>query len=335
MVDVGWQVSVPGLALFLALVAAWAGLLWISRRVSLIRAHEGGIVLRGLLSARSYPWAAFSEMRRQHGELELVGDRFRLPMRLDILSAGGTPLIIRRGRYAFATLPMRLFLVWLRGRLADRQEPPIAFSRRDRILGRLVIGAIIAANVALFLVSRPFEGSDLLFARRLERLGAVNELWRKEPWRLFASLFLHGTVVHISFNMIMLAALGKWAGKIFGWTRTVLIYLAGGVLGNWLGIVLRSWWAGGSPIVSVGASTAILAMFGALLGATYRRPDAVPLAARIRFRWAIPVSFILLIGFGYAIPMIDNYAHAGGFAAGFLLAWPIPPRQAAPRDAAG
>ncbi len=61
---------------------------------------------------------------------------------------------------------------------------------------------------------------------------------------------------------------------------------------------------------------------------------------RARFRWAIPVMLLLILGMGLAIPVVDNFAHLGGFAAGMLLVLVVPPQKArkarkAPADGEG
>jgi rhomboid protease GluP len=134
--------------------------------------------------------------------------------------------------------------------------------------------------------------------------------------------------------MLALAVLGPWIGWIFGWWRGVGLYLASGVLGNLIAQLLPqllprgSESDGGMPGPSVGASTAILGLLGALLAVTYRRPERIPLAARARFRWAIPLTFLLTLGLGLVIRPLDNGAHLGGFVAGLALAWWLPPRKA-------
>ena len=128
--------------------------------------------------------------------------------------------------------------------------------------------------------------------------------------------------------MLVLAAVAPWLGRIFGWVRGTILYVGSGVLGNLLAELGARFLTGGDrPQIAVGASTAILGIIGCLLGAIYRRPLSVPLAARARFRWAIPVMVLLTIGMGLTIQFIDNGAHIGGFVAGFTLAFLIPPKR--------
>jgi rhomboid protease GluP len=181
----------------------------------------------------------------------------------------------------------------------------------------------VAVNAALFIAEKPFSAD--VFRERLIALGARTSRWHHEPWRLLTSLFLHGSVTHLLFNMFMLAVLGQWVGRIFGWGRALGLYLAGGILGNIIGEAIGR--PGGADVPAVGASTAILALLGALLGATYWSPERVPLAARIRFRWAIPMVLLLTLGLGIVVPVVDNGAHLGGFIAGLALAAVVPGRS--------
>jgi membrane associated rhomboid family serine protease len=317
-----WPIDLWGLLQFSALLAVSLALLFIARRRSWIRLDAEGVTRRGLLRKTYRRWPEFREFRRQYGEVELIGDGVRLPLSLDILQAGGTPMILRRGHLAFFSPPARLLLAWLPLKTPERNELPLVLTREERRRGIWWLAGVIALNAAVYYRESPGPGES--FVEMLERLGARTGDWKHEPWRLFTSLLLHGSFFHLFFNMLMLAVLGPWMGRVFGWTKTWLLYLGSGVAGNLIGEILRR---PGQHEPAVGASTAILGLLGALLNATYRYPDSVPLVARARFRWAIPVTLLLTLGMGLVIKVLDNDAHLGGFLAGFALAWPIAPRK--------
>lgn len=316
-----WHLSFSGLLWFLAFLALGSAALIVKRRAEGLRIDSSGVTRTGLLGTRFHPWPGIQEVRRQHAEVELVGQGFRAPVSLDLLAAGNTPLILRRGRYRFVSPPGRLLLTWLREKAPEKVLPPLALSAGERWRARLWIGVVVALNAAAYIASTSGPEQDL--RDRLVRLGARTGDWAREPWRLFTSLFLHASLSHFLFNMLMLAVLAPWMGRIFGWWRATALYVLGGFLGNLSGELFLIWGAEHGP--AVGASTAIMGLLGALLGATHHSPESVPLAARVRFRWAIPVTLLLILGLGLVIPVIDNAAHLGGFLWGLALSWLFPP----------
>jgi membrane associated rhomboid family serine protease len=312
----------PGLTRFCALLSAALAVLIVGRRLSWIRLDAEGVTRRGFLRTVFHPWSKFREFRRQYGEVELVGEDLRLPLSFGILAAGGTPMILRRGRLAFFSPPARLLLAWLPLKTPEKNELPVLLPWEERRRGVWWLAGMIGLNAAIYFGESPGPGES--FRERLEALGARTPEWTREPWRLFTSLFLHGSFFHLFFNMLMLAVLGPWTGRVFGWSRTWVLYLGSGIIGNLIGELLR---LPGTDEPAVGASTAILGLLGALLNATYRHPDSLPLVARARFRWAIPATLLLTLGLGLVIPVLDNGGHLGGFLAGYLLAWPVGPRK--------
>ncbi len=316
-----WIISWPETVGFLIFLLLGTAALYYRRGVSRLRFDVEGVTRKGVFGSRFNPWSEVREFRRQHGEMEFAGQGFRLGVSLEVLAAGGTPLVLRRGRTAMLTLPGRLFLDWLRGRIPEVVEPAIRLPVNERRWTRWWIGTLVAVNTIIFLAERPYSEED--FLDRLIAMGARTEDWQREPWRLVTSLFLHGSAFHLVTNMFALAVMGPWMGWIFGWPRTLVLYLASGTLGNLIGECLSR----SESHTAVGASTAIMGLLGALLGITYRRPERIPLAARARLRWAIPLVLILTLGMGLAIPVLDNGAHMGGFFAGLVFAWVLPPKK--------
>jgi membrane associated rhomboid family serine protease len=135
-------------------------------------------------------------------------------------------------------------------------------------------------------------------------------------WTVLSASWLHGGLLHILFNMLWVRQLAPEVGELYGPGRMVIIYTVAGVVGfaatsiagaylTFLPGILR-----GAPI-TLGASASI---FG-LLGATvyYGRRTG----SRVVHQQAIYYAVILFV-FGLIMPGVDNWAHAGGFAGGFL-----------------
>ncbi len=133
-------------------------------------------------------------------------------------------------------------------------------------------------------------------------------------WRLVTAMFLHFGVVHLALNMWALWDVGRLVERLYGPLRFALVYLASGVFGNLLSLVVQ-----GNQAVSGGASGAVFSLYGALLVFLWRERRHVDPA---EFRWFFGAAlvfamFTLLLG--QIVPGIDNAAHSGGLVAGTLL----------------
>lgn len=144
-----------------------------------------------------------------------------------------------------------------------------------------------------------------------------------EYWRLVTSMFLHGGLLHLGLNAWALFQIGALFELLVGSSWMLLVYFATGIAGS-----LAS--AEFSRVPSVGASGAIFGLLGALIAFLLRRrgaltPQGKSILMQLVF-WAVINVF-----FGFSTPGIDNSAHLGGCAAGFLLGFLLPEhRQALP-----
>jgi rhomboid protease GluP len=133
-----------------------------------------------------------------------------------------------------------------------------------------------------------------------------------EYWRLFTSMFLHVGFLHLLFNMWCLLAAGPMIERFFGNPGFAVIYVLSGIGGALASTAFHP------LLVSAGASGAIFGLFGALLGFLVAQHQSVP-AALLKPLRASAGSFVAFnIVFGLMSPRIDNAAHLGGLATGFL-----------------
>jgi rhomboid protease GluP len=146
---------------------------------------------------------------------------------------------------------------------------------------------------------------------------------RHEYWRLPASVFIHGGMIHLAVNMWCLYSIGPLVERLFGNAVFAVIYLAAGIGGAIASMATR-------PLrPSVGASGAIFGVFGALLAFLIIHPKAVPGSVLKPLR-SSALSFVIFNTlFAAAVPIIDQEAHMGGLATGFLAGlvltrpWPV------------
>jgi rhomboid protease GluP len=133
-----------------------------------------------------------------------------------------------------------------------------------------------------------------------------------EMWRLLTATFLHGSPDHVVGNCIVLYIVGLACQHAFGWARTAVIYFGTALCGWLLSLASHA-----GP--SVGASGAIFGITGATVVFFYRHQKAVMLRDK-RIGFVLLIWALYEIGSGMLNPMVDNYAHLGGFAAGAMAA---------------
>ena len=148
----------------------------------------------------------------------------------------------------------------------------------------------------------------------------VRVVLQHEYWRLPASVFLHGGFLHLAVNMWCLRNIGPLIERFYGNLGYACLYLAAGIGG-----AVAS--ASTPPArVSVGASGAIFGILGALLAFLLLRRRAVPASVLAPLR-SSALSFVVFNTlFGAVVPAIDQAAHMGGLATGFLVGLILAPR---------
>ena len=141
----------------------------------------------------------------------------------------------------------------------------------------------------------------------------INELiFQGQLWRLITPVFLHGSFLHIAFNMYALFVFGPGLERQYGHGRFLALYFLGGFAGNVFSFLF-------SPAPSLGASTAIFGLLGAEGVFFYRNREVYGKIGQRALINIITVAAInLVIGLS---PGIDNWGHIGGLIGGTLFAW--------------
>lgn len=196
--------------------------------------------------------------------------------------------------------------------LEESKKAEDVFAKRTPIVTYI----LMAINIIMFLFL-VLKGGNIweLDANLLEKYGAlVSPEYLIKPidyLKIITSIFLHGGIIHLLFNMYALYVIGPQLESFFGKIKYLFIYLIGGICGNLLSLLLLN-----GNYVSVGASGAIFGLFGALLyfGYHYR----VYLSGVVKSQ-IIPLIVANLV-IGFFIAGINNMAHIGGLIGGFLVA---------------
>lgn len=186
-------------------------------------------------------------------------------------------------------------------------------SRLDLIT--LIIGACVTLY-ALGLLLQPealLQGRGLLSflspsGRALFQLGMTGGFaWELGWWwTLLTAIYLHGGLLHIFFNIYWIRILGPSTTEVFGPARTFVLFNVAGVVGFLLSNLMS-----GTP--TVGASGAIFGLMAALIVYGRKRGSSVV----TQQLW----GYVIMIGIlGFVMPGVNNWAHGGGFAGGWIVA---------------
>ena len=192
----------------------------------------------------------------------------------------------------------------------------------QRVVGRHLdlISLIVTTCIALYVVAlllqpeaitQPRGMLSLLSpgTRALYQLGMTGGIaWQLGWWwTLFTAIYLHGGVLHILFNVMWIRNLGPTVTDVFGPGRAFVLFNVAGAFGFLVSNVM-------SPAPSIGASGSIFGLLAALI--VYGRRRGSSMMSQQLWQWAI-----VLFVFGFIMPGINNWAHAGGFAGGWVGAY--------------
>ena len=212
-----------------------------------------------------------------------------------------------------------------------------AFSSSANFVDLIVFGCSIL-YLATLLLTVVFGGSVLgggspfnflaphdVIVRAFGASGAIPVFGYGMWWTLLSAGWLHGSILHILFNMLWVRQLGPLVGDIYGAARMVIIYTLAGIAGFLLSSVAGLYLAYApmpfrAGLLTLGASAPIFGLLGALVH--YGRRGGSSLVGGQAMQYAVVLFVLGLIAPGGGV---DNYAHAGGFIGGYLASMWLDP----------
>jgi rhomboid protease GluP len=176
----------------------------------------------------------------------------------------------------------------------------------------LVTYTLLVITIIIFLLQTASEyifGFDLVAGMGMK----VNELILEgQFWRLFTPMFLHGSILHLGFNMYALYIFGPGLERYYGHGRFVLLFILSGFAGNVFSFTF-------SASNSLGSSTAIFGLLAAEGVFLYLNQKVFGGVARRALNNIIMIAVVnLIIGLS---PGIDNWGHMGGLLGGAIFAF--------------
>jgi membrane associated rhomboid family serine protease len=183
-----------------------------------------------------------------------------------------------------------------------------------------VTTALIVANVAMFLLQSLAPQIIVPFALWPLATSGMNIGASFAPWQLVTYAFLHGSLLHLAFNMFALYMFGSAIEQVFGTRRYLVFYFVSVVSAAVTQLVVAMLLHGIYP--TVGASGGI---FGLLLAYAMYFPrnrvmllfPPVPMPARTFV--IVYAAIELLLGVTGSQEGVAHFAHLGGMIGGYLL----------------
>jgi len=165
---------------------------------------------------------------------------------------------------------------------------------------RLII--IIGAIYLLQVLSKSLIGPNwAVFMFGLHPPAVANGDW----WRLITATFLHGSLLHLGFNMLALWILGTQIENYLGSKNFLLLYFVSAIGGS-----LASFYFSPPATFSIGASGAIFGLMGAF----------IVIGKKLRADVSqIMVLLLINVVLGFTVSGIDWRAHLGGLVAGVVF----------------
>jgi len=182
--------------------------------------------------------------------------------------------------------------------------PPVQPGKRS-----FAIPAGMPLTWLLFALNLLAYGLQMMLGDQLlDRLGLLYgpAVAAGQDWRLFSSGFLHGSLIHLAFNLYLLFILGQQLERSLGSIRFILLY-AGSLVGGALAVMAFDW---DQP--TIGASGAVLGLAGGFAIALLSQgsdPRKSPVFGLVILNLALPLL----------LPGISFWGHAGGVVAGILM----------------
>mmetsp|Transcript_7740 Transcript_7740/g.11493 ORF Transcript_7740/g.11493 Transcript_7740/m.11493 type:complete len:347 (-) Transcript_7740:2481-3521(-) len=135
---------------------------------------------------------------------------------------------------------------------------------------------------------------------------------RYEIYRLVVPIFMHAGILHIATNLIAQYFLGLGYERQWTFLRFLPIYFVSGIGGNLLSCVALP------DNISVGASGAIMGLFGAKIGNIICRFSKISHLEKISYFISMSIFLVVMFAMSF-FPNVDWAGHLGGLLCGLLM----------------
>lgn len=183
----------------------------------------------------------------------------------------------------------------------NQKQAEDLFAKKDPIITKI----LITINIVIFILQLVL-GWDIV-----ANFGANYAPFVKSGkfYVLFTSMFIHGNLIHLLFNMYALYIIGPQVESFYGKIKYLAIYFGSGILGALLSDIFLQ------NSISVGASGAIFGLLSSIVYFGYHYRAYLDTVIRSQIMPLIIFNIFL----GIVIPNIDTFCHIGGLIGGVLV----------------
>lgn len=183
----------------------------------------------------------------------------------------------------------------------NQKQAEDLFAKKDPIITKI----LITINIVIFILQLVL-GWDVV-----ANFGANYAPFVKSGkfYVLFTSIFIHGNLIHLLFNMYALYIIGPQVESFYGKIKYLAIYFGSGILGALLSDIFLQ------NSISVGASGAIFGLLSSIVYFGYHYRAYLDTVIRSQIMPLIIFNIFL----GIVIPNIDTFCHIGGLIGGVLV----------------
>lgn len=213
------------------------------------------------------------------------------------------------------------------------EAPKVDEAEKKGLDGAPVTGALLAANAGVFAAQVSLAGhlrfglgggggrDQVVWNAILRWLGGNDSTFTIADTRietLVTSCFLHGSILHLGFNMLVLWQVGPFLERAIGPARFLPLYLGAGIAGSAFSAIAGRLFGAS---LSIGASGAVCGLLGAMLVIGARTQGWKGPLARQMAGW---LAFLFVLGLAKNLQggmvQVDNAAHIGGALGGVIIA---------------
>jgi rhomboid protease GluP len=195
------------------------------------------------------------------------------------------------------------------------------FGRGLDLIRLITLTCVVLYVVSLVLQPEAILQMNGLFSslspgsRALFQLGATgNAVWNEGWWwTVITAIYLHGGILHIFFNLMSIRNIGPGVVDVYGPARAFVIFTVAGAVGFVVSNLVPPLVGLPAAELTIGASGSIFGLLAALLVYGHKRGGHV-MTTQL-WQWTI-MMFLM----GFFLSSINNWAHAGGFAGGWVTA---------------
>ncbi|MHB8900040.1 MAG: rhomboid family intramembrane serine protease [Thermoguttaceae bacterium] len=151
------------------------------------------------------------------------------------------------------------------------------------------------------------------------KLGMLSLVWSWELWRPMTTTLLHGSLIHVAFNVYWLMTFGRVLEPYFGSGRYLGVLCLLACTSTMPSFLANNWSTALDEQVSgVGLSGVVYGLFGILwIGQRFRRSFQEVCSAEVIQTFVAWFFFCIVLTYLEILP-IDNVAHGVGCAVGLL-----------------